>query len=261
VLSTPGACTIAGTVTRLATSRDQTLPSPLHADMIEMLRAARAAEREIFDGISPDRREEPNTIGEWSFKDVYAHLVAWRAVEARDLERTTRGEPGVAPGDPGPEIPTDEANEMLHAKYASHSWDDVVREADASVEALVDVIGRSSTSALCECEGMLVGIGANGSNHAMGHLIDIANLTGAHARFDTLARTIEEVLARGHLPPHDSGVMLYNLACYEALAGDTEDARRLLRTAFAHRRDLLTDATSDPDLASVRDELESLATA
>jgi hypothetical protein len=152
----------------MARSPDETLPSSLHADLIEMLRAARDAERDIFRGISPDLREAPNAIGEWSFKDVYAHLVAWRAVEARDLERTTRGEPGVAPGDPGPEIPIDEANEMLRAKYVSHSWDDVVREADASVEALVEVIGRSSTTALCECEGILVGIGANGSNHAMG---------------------------------------------------------------------------------------------
>jgi len=246
-------------MTTPTTSPAETEPSALHADLIEMLRAARAAERDILGAISPDQREAPNAIGEWSIKDVYAHLVAWRAVEARDLERTTRGEPGVAPSDPGPEIPIDEANAMLHAKYASHSWDDVVREADASVEALVDVIGRSSTTALCECEGILVGIGANGSNHAMGHLIDIANLADAHARFDTLARTIEEVLARGHLPPHDSGVVLYNLACYEALAGDTDDARRLLRTAFAHRHDLVTNAQEDPDLVSLRDELESLA--
>jgi hypothetical protein len=43
----------------------------------------------------------------------------------------------------------------------------VVRDADASVEALVAAIGPSSTTAPCECEGILVGIGANGSYHAM----------------------------------------------------------------------------------------------
>src|SRR5439155_2156280 len=79
------------------------------------------------------------------------------------------------------------------------------------------------------------------------------------ARFDTLARAFEEILTRGHLPPHDSGVMLYNLACYEALACDTDDARRLLQTAFSHRQDLLTNAKEDPDLATLREELESLA--
>ena len=84
-------------------------------------------------------------------------------------------------------------------------------------------------------------------------------MAGAHARFVTLARTIEEVLARGHLPAHDSGVMLYNLACYEAHPGDTDDARRLLRTAFAHRHDLVINAHEDPDLTSLRDDLESLA--
>src|SRR6476660_136853 len=185
----------------MATRPDETIPSPLHGDLIEMLRAAHAAERDILAALSQDQREAPNTIGEWSAKDVLAHLAAWRAVEARQLERRIRGELGWDPGDPGPEVPVDEANAMLHAKYAAWLWDDVVLEADASVEALVAAIGRSSTSALCECEGILVGIGANGSNHAMGHLIDVANLTGAHARFDTLARTIEDVLARGHLPP------------------------------------------------------------
>src|SRR5439155_15372818 len=112
---------------------------------------------------------------------------------------------------PGPEVPVDEANKMLHATYASWSWDDVVREADASVEALVAAIGPSSTTALCECEGIVVGIGANGSNHAMAHLIDVARLAGARPRFDALARALEEILTRGHLPPRDSGVILYNL--------------------------------------------------
>jgi hypothetical protein len=144
-------------VTTLATSPDETLPSGLHADLIEMLHAAHAAEADIFGALSPEQREAPNTFGEWSAKDVLAHLAAWRAVEARQLERRIRGESGWDPGDPGPDVPVDQANEMLHAKYASWSWDDVVREADASVEALVAAIGRSGTTALSEREGIVVG--------------------------------------------------------------------------------------------------------
>jgi hypothetical protein len=241
------------------TTPDETLPSPLHADLIQMLRAAHAAEHDIFGALSPDRREAPNTIGEWSAKDVLAHLAAWRSVEARQLERRIRGESGSDPGDPGPEVPVDEANEMLRAKFAAWSWDDVVREADASVEALVAAIGRSGTTALSQREGIVVGIGTSGSNHAMGHLVDAARLAGARPHFDALARAFEEIVTRRHLAPRDSGVILYNLACYQALAGETDDARRLLRTALAHRRDLLTDAKTDPDLVSIRDDLESLA--
>jgi hypothetical protein len=242
----------------MATSPDEIVPSPLHADLIEMLRAAHAAECDIFGALSPDQREAPNTFGEWSAKDVLAHLAAWRAVEARQLERRIRGESGWDPGDPGPDVPVDEANEMLHAKYASWSWDDVVREADASVEALIAAIGRSGSTALSEREGIVVGIGTSGSNHAMGHLIDAARLAGARPRFEALERAFEEIVTRGHLAPRDSGVILYNLACYQALAGEADDARRLLRTAFTHRHELAEYAREDPDLATLRGERESL---
>jgi len=245
-------------VTTIPTSPEETLPSPLHADLIEMLRAAHAAERDIFGALSPDQRAAPKTFGEWSAKDVLAHLAAWRAVEARQLERRIRGESGWDPGDPGPDVPVDEANEMLHAKYASWSWDEVVREADASVEALLAAIGRSGTIALSEREGIVVGIGTSGSNHAMGHLIDAARLAGARPRFDALSRAFEEIVTRGHLAPRDSGVILYNLACYQALAGETNDARRLLRTAFAHHPELVESAREDQDLASLGDDFDAM---
>jgi hypothetical protein len=95
----------------------------------------------------------------------------------------------------------------------------------------------------------------------MGHLIDAARLAGARPRFYALARAFEEIVARRHLAPRDSGVILYNLACYQALAGETDDARRLLRTAFTHHHELAESAREDPDLASLRGELESLAPA
>src|SRR5437762_6602008 len=148
-----------------------------------MLTVARAAERDIFGALPATAREAPNTIGEWSAKDVLAHLAAWRAVEARSLERRIRGESGTDPGDPPSELPINDANAMLHDKHAHLTWDETERVADASVEALIQAIGRSSTVALCECDGIIVGIGANGSNHAVGHLIDMAHLVGAQARF------------------------------------------------------------------------------
>lgn len=246
-------------MTSLAPSPDASGPSKLQADLIEMLKSARAAERDIFGMLTPSKRDAPDTIGSWSAKDVQAHLAAWRAIEARRLETTVRGEIGEAPGDPARNEPIDESNANLQDERVAWSWHDVDHEADASVEALVAAIGRSSTTALCECDGIVVGIGANGANHAMSHLIDVAQLAGAQDRFDALARDLEEILGRGHLPPRDSGVILYNLACYQALAGETDEARRALRAAFTHRRELLESAKEDPDLAALRDELEALA--
>lgn len=72
------------------------------------------------------------------------------------------------------------------------------------------------------------------------------------------AGDIEAILGAGHIPPRDSGVILYNIACARALSGELDDARRLLAAAFARRHDLAELATDDPDLAALRDELTTI---
>jgi hypothetical protein len=232
--------------------------SPLHADLVELLHAARDAERDLYAMLADEKRDAAGTIGDWSAKDVLAHMAAWRAIEARRLQATARGEP-VPADDPDPDAPIDDANARLHAERADRSWHEIESEADASAEALADAIRLSSHDVLCECEGTVVGIGSNGTNHAMAHLSDVAQLAGDTERYDAFVRRIEEILSRRHLRPRDTGVMLYNIACHRAMSGELDDARRLLRLAFRHRPELLELAPEDPDLAQLRSELPSLA--
>jgi hypothetical protein len=239
-------------------------PAAIHADMIELLRAARDAERDLYAMLDPELRDAAGTIGDWSAKDVLAHLAAWRAVEARRLEATARGLPAPAE-DPPYDAPVDDANARLHAERAGHTWDDVDREADASTDALAGAITRSSHDVLCECDGaVVVGIGSSGSNHAIGHLMDVVALVdepSAVARYEAFLEDVERILAHRHLRPRDSGIMLYNIACHRALSGDLDEARRLLRIALTQHRPLMEFATDDPDLSALRDELPALAAA
>ncbi|TMB56371.1 MAG: ClbS/DfsB family four-helix bundle protein, partial [Chloroflexi bacterium] len=177
--------------------------TPLQVDLAEMLQAMRVAERELFALVPDQDRDGAARIGSWSVKDVRAHMAAWRAIEARRLE-------------------VDDSNAILHARYADWSWEDVDHEADASVDALLAAIERSSAEMLCECDGTFAGIGANGVNHAMGHLPEVAALGGARGqeRFGAFAYEIEAILRRGHLMPRDSGVILYNIACARAVSGE-----------------------------------------
>jgi hypothetical protein len=233
------------------------LLTPLQADLVALLRASRDAERDLFATLTHEVRDRPETIGAWSPKDVLAHLGAWRAVEARRIAASRKGEPNPLE-DPPLGAPVDESNAQIHADFAGSSWEEVELRADESVAALVREIGESSADILCDCQDDIVGIGANGANHAMAHLSDIASLGGAMDRYRAYGREIERVLARGHLPPRDSSVLLYNLACHFTLAGDLDDARRLLRQAFAQRQDLLVTAQEDPDLERLRGELDAL---
>ncbi len=232
--------------------------TPLQADLIAMLRAMRDAERDLFAAVPAESREAAGTLGDWSVKDVLAHLGAWRAIEARRIAARAGDVDPQHAGDPSTTEPVDESNAVLQERHAEWTWDEVTRAADASVEALVAAIERSSTDVLCECDdGSVAGIGANGVNHAVGHLPEIADLAGDRARFDAFADQVEAILGSGHLPPRDSGVILYNIACARALSGELDDARRLLKAAFVRRHDLAELAKDDPDLIALRQELNA----
>ena len=65
-------------------------------------------------------------------------------------------------------------------------------------------------------------------------------------------RILVEALALGAY--EDSASLLYNLACAEALLGETDGALEHLRHALAERPAFAEDARSDDDLAALRDD-------
>ena len=225
--------------------------SPLQRDLVDLLEAVRGAERDLFDRL-PDASSAEPVIERLTARDVRAHLAAWREVEARRLLGT------VTDDDPRPGDPVDETNARIQAERADWSAERAATGAEASIDELIAAIRASTNDALCECDHLAAGIGANGVNHALGHLSDIARIANAEDRYAELAAEVEGVLGRNHLMPRDSGVMLYNLACHSGLSGRTDEALRLLRTAFTRRGDLRDYAGDDPDLESVREDLASV---
>ncbi|HET6380091.1 MAG TPA: hypothetical protein VFH63_03530 [candidate division Zixibacteria bacterium] len=227
--------------------------SPLHRDLLALLEALERLEHDLFGGLSADAREAHAT-GSWSARDVRAHLAAWRGIEARRLRASLRDGAPADAGDPAPGDPVDEANARLHAERAGWSWEAVADDADDSLHALREAVAASEVDVLCECDGTVAGIGANGVNHGIAHLSDVALLAGeeAAARYAAFSREVEAILVRNHLPPRDSGVLLYNLACHAGLTGDVAEARRLLHEAISRRHELADAAQEDPDLAALR---------
>ncbi len=236
-----------------------TTQTRLQADLIAMLNAMRGAEQDLFAQVPAETREAAGTIGEWSPKDLLAHLGAWRAIEARRLEARAKGE-AFPSEDPSLDEPIDESNATLRAQHRDLSWDAVVAVADGSVDSLIAAVERSSNEILCECDdGSVAGMGVNGVNHAVGHLPEIADLVDGGERFNAFASEVETILRAGHVQPRDSGTILYNIACAQALSGELDDARRLLAAAFSRRHDLADIAKDDPDLAALGGELLSPA--
>lgn len=232
--------------------------TPLHHDLEQILQLTGEVERDLFAQLSPEVRSAAPDDGGWSARDVRTHLAAWRSIEARRL-RAAAGDAGATSGDPGPHDETDAANQALSAARRDWDWDRVERDAEASIVELLAAIRDSTFDALCECDDQVAGIGANGANHAIGHLSDVARLAGQGDRFARYLAEVEAVLRRGHLPPRDSGVMLYNAACHDALSGDLDAARSRLRAAISRRSELAQAARDDADLVALRDEIEALS--
>src|SRR6187402_2509727 len=66
---------VRGTLRRM---NQATSTTPLQDDLIAMLQATRAAERDLFGMFDDDAVTRAATVGEWSPKDIQLHLAAWR---------------------------------------------------------------------------------------------------------------------------------------------------------------------------------------
>ena len=113
--------------------------------LIERIEGVRDRWRGLVAEVGPDRLEEPGAMGDWTFKDVAAHLTAWRRRTVDRLEAAARGEPEPAPrwpADLGSEE-DDPINAWIHdqtkdrpASELLAEADDIYREFVAAVRAL-----------------------------------------------------------------------------------------------------------------------------
>jgi len=227
--------------------------------LAEMLRLTRQAEADVFGGMDPVVRETPIRQDDWTPKDFQAHLTAWKARQANRVSAARRG---VEP-DPGPPGETDEVNAAYRAARIDWSWDDIVKEADEISERLISEITASDPDANPEFNQLIATTFGNGPFHALPHFawLQDAGVPLDTDRVDRFASELEEALRATELPDVDAGTALYNLACYRSLAGQLDDARSLLRAAFAKRPDLGEYSLQDDDLVAIRDELPALAKA
>jgi hypothetical protein len=233
-------------------SQTDTNPSGLRAGLIDSIRAARAAERDVLAALDPGVRDAPAPDGGWGPKDTQAHLSAWRGRMAERLRALRNGT------DEPTEVETDEMNAILHAERAGWSWEQIAADADATTADLVAEIetGAEETIALPRISGLVMG---NGSEHTLTHLTPIAARAGLESRTLELADAITAIIDRGGWPSRAAAFARYNLACFHALSGNLDVARSLLRQALPEQEELRGFAPADDDLIALRDEIPALA--
>lgn len=102
-------------------------------DALAALDDERAKWHALVEEVGPDRLEVPGAAGEWTFKDVTAHLSFWMEKIVLTLEAVANEEPVDIP-DPWPPALTDPeaVNQWAYELSADRSIDDVLNEADES---------------------------------------------------------------------------------------------------------------------------------
>jgi hypothetical protein len=99
------------------------------------------------EGLSEDQMTKP-VVGEWSVKDLLAHVACWEEVLLPDIRRLARGDaPALAAFDIKK---VDEWNEKLMSLRRHFSLDQARRELELRRRQLLDAIAELPDSALVE---------------------------------------------------------------------------------------------------------------
>ena len=96
--------------------------------VLDRIDSEQAQWEDLLAEIGEERMNRPGAAGEWTFKDVVAHLSGWRQRSLDRLEAATRGEPEPPPPWPEHLVTDDEINDWMYSKNQDRSLQDVLGE-------------------------------------------------------------------------------------------------------------------------------------
>jgi hypothetical protein len=118
------------------------------ADLLAELNSENEAWEALLAQIGKERLEEPGVAGEWSVKDVVAHLTAWRRRTVGRLEAVANGRPEPTPPWPADLHEDDEINAWFHARDRGKSLSEVLDQSRGVYQQLVSAIEKLPDDAL-----------------------------------------------------------------------------------------------------------------
>jgi len=125
------------------------MPRPTSKDdLLTAIEKERGALETLLETLSPEQMTEPGVVGEWSVKDVLAHLVEWEQMCLGWYEAGLRSEvpPLPAPGFKWNQTP--QLNQQIYEKHRSQPLDDVLEQFHASHREILKVIQGLSNEEL-----------------------------------------------------------------------------------------------------------------
>jgi hypothetical protein len=94
----------------------------------------------FLDQIGPERMDQPGVNGDWSMKDIVAHLTGWQPRLIARLQAAQRGEPEPPPPWPAHTQTEDEINAWIYESNRGRSVREVLDESHQLFQQLLAVI-------------------------------------------------------------------------------------------------------------------------
>ena len=131
-----------------------TEPSQVRDRVVARIKDEQEAWREVVAQVGDDRMEEPGPMGQWSFRDLAWHLLAWRERTLARLQAAAAGE--APPPDPWPDdLEDDDAvNDWMQAQGEGRPTAQVLAAIDDSFDRLANALGAFPDDQLASPRGL-----------------------------------------------------------------------------------------------------------
>lgn len=222
--------------------------------LLALLKLAYEEEQKLYARLDENERSSAGKLGQWSAKDIMAHIASWKECTVSDIAATLRGENPEASGD------LDGINAAIYEANKNKSWDDILTHLEQVYKSFIECVRAvphekmidPNTLPWQEGRPLWRIIAGNGYIHPVTHLAGYYFRRGDDNYAVKLHEQAADLTAELTNSPDWSGVVKYNLACCYALSGEHKRAINELGESLKLNPDLTKWSREDPDLASIR---------
>jgi len=108
--------------------------------IIETAQAERAALEQLLASLTPEQMIQPKVVGDWSAKDVLAHLIEWEQMAVNWYEAGVKGKVPVTPSEEYNWGQLPQLNHALYLKHRDRGLADIQKDFTASHKKIMKTI-------------------------------------------------------------------------------------------------------------------------
>lgn len=114
--------------------------APTKGQILAAIERERQGWENLLVEVGEARMLEPGAMGEWTFKDLAAHITGWRARRLRSLEAAALGQPEPPPPWPAALTDVDEINDWIYEANHDRLLGEVIGESRESYARLAEIV-------------------------------------------------------------------------------------------------------------------------